>query len=159
MPVELIAKLRKKINFHLLIIAALAIFFIFLNLLFRHSEPMILHIIRILTFFLVIHALSLYQRRNSLFKIFNRNSSEIISTFEIYLQERRQNADRNKIIRIVLIVILTIGLLYELFDYNGKAWSGSIIPLWFAVILLAIADKWVDMNTHIMLQDLKHSEK
>lgn len=159
MPVELIPTFRKKINLHLLIVSMLAIIFIGMNFLFQSGSLVIFQVIRILTFFLVIHALALYQRRNSLFKIFNRSPSEIISTFETYLLERKQNADRNKIIRIIMIVLLTIGLLYELFDYNTKAWSGSIIPLWFAAILLIIAEKWSDMNTHIMLQDLKHSEK
>ncbi|MGB3078024.1 MAG: hypothetical protein WBB31_03015 [Saprospiraceae bacterium] len=159
MPIELISSFRKKINIHLLIVSVLAIIFIGLNILFHNDSLFILQVIRILTFFLVIHALSLFQRRNSLFKIFNRNPSEIISTFETYLQERKQNADRNKIIRIIMIVLLTIGLLYDLFDYSSKAWSDSIIPLWFAAILLIIAEKWSDMNTHIMLQDLKHSEK
>ncbi|MEP6796262.1 MAG: hypothetical protein ABJB16_18180 [Saprospiraceae bacterium] len=159
MPIELISTFRKKINIHFLIVTMLAVIFIGVNLLIHPSSLIILQVIRILTFFLAIHALSLYQRRNSLFKIFNRNPSEIISTFETYLQARKQNADRTKIIRIVLIVLLTLGLLYELFDYSYKGWSGSIIPLWFAFILLTIAEKWLDMNTHIMLQDLKHSEK
>jgi glucan phosphoethanolaminetransferase (alkaline phosphatase superfamily) len=159
MPVELISTFRKKINIHLLIVSMLAIIVIGMNFLFQRSSLVILQVIRILTFFLVIHALALYQRRNSLFKIFNRNPSEVISTFETYLQERKQNTDRNKIIRIIMIVLLTVGLLYELLDYNNNAWSGSIIPLWFAAILLIIAEKWSDMNTHIMLQDLKHNEK
>ncbi|MGB4847141.1 MAG: hypothetical protein WBP41_04435 [Saprospiraceae bacterium] len=159
MPIELISAFRKKINTHLVIVSILAIIFIGLNLLFHKGSLIILQVIRILTFFLVIHALALYQRRNNLFKIFNRNPSAIISTFETYQQERKQNGDRNKIIRIVMIILLTIGLLYELFGYSHKAWSGSIIPLWFAAILLIIAEKWSDMNTHIMLQDLKHSEK
>ncbi len=159
MPIELISSFRKKINIQLLIVIMLAIIFIGLNLLFHTNSLIILLVIRILTFFLAIHALSLFQRRNSLFKIFNRNPSEIISTFETYLQEKKQNADRIKIIRIVMIVLLTMGMIYELLDYNNKVWSGSIIPLWFAIILLIIAEKWSDMNTHIMLQDLKHSEK
>lgn len=159
MPIELISTIRKKINTHLLIVTMLAIIFIGMNLLFRNSDLIVLQVIRILTFFFVIHSLVLYQRRNSLFKIFNSNPSEIINKFESYLQERKHNDDRNKIIRIVMIALLTMGMLYELFDYDHKAWSGSIIPLWFAAILLIIAEKWSDMNTHMMLQDLKHSEK
>lgn len=159
MPGEQIATLRKKINSHFLIISFLAILFIALSLLFRDRSLLFIHVIRILTFFLVIHTLTLYQRRNRLFKIFDSVPTEIISTFENYLQERKQHADRNKFIRIGLIVLLTIGMLYELFDDNNQAWSGSLIPLWFAAILLMIADKWVDMNTHIILQDLKHNLK
>ncbi len=159
MLVELITAFRKKINMHLLIVSILAIIVMGMNFLFHNSSLIILQVIRILTFFLVIHSLALFQRRNSLFKIFNKPSNEIISTFETYLQERKQNADRNKIIRIIMIILLTIGLLYELFSYNDTGSPGSMIPLWFAAILLIITEKWSDMNTHIMLQDLKHSEK
>ena len=159
MPIELISTFRKKINIHFFIVMVLAMIAIGVFLFVSIDDQRIRVIKNTLIFFLILYTSILYERRKNLFRIFSRKEDEIISSFEAYLEERKQKSHRLTIMRMIVIGILTVGIVFDLFIFPENNWNGSFIPLWLTVVLLLMAEYWLNMNTHIMLQDLKHLDK
>jgi len=159
MPIELISTFRKKINFYFFFILALAMMAISLPLFVHIENQQILVLKKTLDLFLIMYSIILYERRKNLFQVFSRKDDEIISSFETYLEERKQKSHRLTIIRIIIMALLTTGLIFDLCILPQNDWSGFFITLWLATVLLLITVYWLNMQTHIMLQDLKHNDK
>jgi cytochrome c biogenesis protein CcdA len=155
--IDLISTFRKKIFFQFLAALVLAIVSLVLSFLLNLDNTFINEGSTVLMGMLFITTLYLFERKSELFQIIRNENDTIISEYEAYLKEVDEKEDKRSLTRLGLLLLVSFSMIFMIIVYPHSTWTAFVITLWLAFILMLIGMRWLLMNDHFFLQDLKRS--